>query len=182
MQTSSTTAHRKPGLVVAPNQTTVQSTATLPRNEIFDDPAPANLSTTFSVGSTAVTSAATSSTSSTSNTIQTSSSSTSSAAATKSSALPSQTGTSQPSSGGGGGLSTGAKAGIGVGVAIGAIVVLAGILLFLRRRPNENMRPRATEMAGNGHESKVLMQELGTQREPERAVLNSDPREVVHEM
>jgi hypothetical protein len=143
-----------------------------PTKEIFDDPAPSDLSTTFSVGTAAVT-ATTTSPSSTSTPIQTTPFSTSSAA-TNSSGLPSQTSASQPSAG----LSTGAKAGIGIGAALGALAVLVGGIILLRRKQRNSSSP------GIGYEAKAPPppppQELGAMQEQKRAELFSEPR--IHEL
>jgi hypothetical protein len=55
------------------------------------------------------------------------------------------------------GLSTGAKAGIGVGAALGAILVIAGLAIFLLKR-----RKRSTPTAQTGHSSTGVT-ELDTQ-------------------
>ncbi|KAE9367551.1 hypothetical protein N431DRAFT_547976 [Stipitochalara longipes BDJ] len=130
-----------------------------PTTLIFSDPAPTSLSTTFSVGSTAVTSIASSTSSVTT-------ASTSPSSVTTPSGSPSQTdtGSPQPSSG----LSTGAKAGIGVGVAIvGLVVLVGGIFVFYRRRKRISAQPP-------GYDPKTAPAELGAVREVKRAELHTE--------
>ncbi|KAN0095456.1 hypothetical protein V8E51_016167 [Hyaloscypha variabilis] len=141
-----------------------------PSDETFSAPAPSQLSATFTVASTPITSAASTSTSST----------TTGTTAITPLSSPTQT---PGANGNGGGLSGGAKAGIGVGCAVVALASVGVLIWFFTRRRNMNATdkqsqetpfmayPQSTEVPFTGYPQKfeppVELAERGPEQKKE---------------
>jgi len=139
-----------------------------PSDETFSAPAPSQLSATFTVASTPITSAASTSSTTTGTTAITPPSS------------PTQT---PGANGNGGGLSGGAKAGIGVGCAVAALASVGVLIWFFTRRRNMNAAdkqsqetpfmayPQSTEVPFTGYPQKfeppVELAERGPEQKTE---------------